>query len=51
MKKEKIKQAIAIEYDPNEVAPKIIASGKGLLAERILDKAREESIPIHKDVS
>ncbi len=44
-----LKQAIALEYDPNEDAPKVIASGKGLLAEKIIDKAKEAKVPVHKD--
>ena len=44
-----LKQAIALEYDPNEDAPKVIASGKGLLAEKITDKAKEAKVPVHKD--
>ncbi|MBD5106410.1 MAG: flagellar biosynthesis protein FlhB, partial [Lachnospiraceae bacterium] len=28
-KPKKIKQAIALEYDPSEEAPRVIASGKG----------------------
>ncbi len=48
-KPKKIKQAIALEYDPSEEAPRVIASGKGVLAERILEKAKEEKVPIHKD--
>ena len=45
----KPKQAIALEYDPTQDAPKVVASGRGLLAERILEKAREANVPIHKD--
>ncbi len=48
-KKPKIKQAIALEYNPSEEAPKVIAAGKGKLAERILEKAVEEHVPVHKD--
>lgn len=48
-KPEKIKQAIALEYDPADEAPRVIASGRGVLAERILKKAKEEKVPIHKD--
>ncbi|MGL5260285.1 MAG: EscU/YscU/HrcU family type III secretion system export apparatus switch protein [Lachnospiraceae bacterium] len=48
MKKE-IKQAVALEYNQDEEAPKIIATGKGVLAERIIEKAKENDIPIHKD--
>lgn len=47
--KNKIKQAIALEYDPSEDAPKVIASGRGALAERILEKAKESNVPIHRD--
>ena len=35
--KEKVKQAIALSYDPEDDAPRVIASGKGALAERIID--------------
>lgn len=48
-KKPKIKQAIALEYDPGEEAPKVIASGKGAIADKIIEKAQEENIPVHKD--
>lgn len=47
--KKKIKQAIALEYNPEEEAPKVIASGRGVLAERILEKAKEADVPIHRD--
>lgn len=46
---EKKKTAVALEYDPGEQAPKIIASGKGVLAEKIIEKAQESQVPIHKD--
>lgn len=45
----KVKQAIALEYDPNDIAPKVIATGSGHVAERILDEAKKENIPIHED--
>ena len=45
----KPKQAIALEYDPTEDAPKVIASGRGLLAERIIERAKEAKVPIHQD--
>lgn len=47
--KRKIKQAVALEYDPTEYAPKVLATGQGLLADKIIGKAQEEDIPIHKD--
>lgn len=49
IKRNKIKQAIALEYDPSDEAPKVIASGRGVLAERIIEKAQESDVPIHRD--
>ncbi len=48
-KKNKRKQAIALEYNPSEDAPKVIASGQGALAERIIEKAKESNVPLHRD--
>lgn len=48
-KRKKPKQAIALSYDPSEDAPKVIASGTGALAERIIEKAKEVDVPIHRD--
>ena len=46
----KPKQAVALAYDPNEdSAPRVIASGKGELAERIIEQAKDNDIPIHED--
>ena len=47
--KNKIKQAIALSYDPDDDAPKVNASGKGALAERIIEKAQEADVPVHRD--
>lgn len=47
--KKKLKQAIALEYDPNDSAPKVIATGRGKVAERIIEKANESNVPVHKD--
>ena len=45
----KVKQAIALEYDPDNEAPVVIASGKGALADRIIEKAKEAAVPVHRD--
>ncbi len=47
--KKKINQAIALEYDPDDIAPRVIATGKGELADRIVNEAIKDKIPIHKD--
>jgi len=43
------KAAIALGYQRTEKAPKVIATGKGYLADKIIQKAEEEDIPIHQD--
>lgn len=47
--KNKIKTAVALSYDPEEDAPKVIASGKGALAEKIIEKAKEANVAVHQD--
>lgn len=43
------KKAVALAYQKGEQAPKVIASGKGHVADRIIDIAEEQNVPIHKD--
>lgn len=47
--KKKIKTAVALSYDPDQDAPKVIASGKGALADKIIEKAKESNVAVHKD--
>ena len=49
MEHNKKKQAIALSYDPEQDAPKVIATGRGVLAERIIEKAKEANVPILQD--
>lgn len=45
-------EAVALSYDPNSNgAPKIIAKGRGKIAENILLKAKEHDVPIQEDPS
>ncbi len=48
-KDEKLKTAVALEYTPGETAPQIIATGKGHVAEKIIEVAREKDVPVHED--
>lgn len=48
-KKEKVKQAVALEYDPSDSAPKVLAIGRGAVAERIIEQAKNADVPVHKD--
>lgn len=41
--------AVAISYEPGDGAPKILATGKGNLAEKIIEKAKENDVPLYKD--
>jgi flagellar biosynthesis protein len=45
-----VRKAVALRYD-REVnrAPEVVASGQGLLAERILELARAHGVPCHED--
>ena len=49
MEQKNKKQAIALSYDPVDDAPKVIASGTGVMAERNIEKAKEADVPIHRD--
>ena len=44
-----VKTAVALAYEPGDVAPKILAAGKGAVADRIIRKAQEEKVPFYKD--
>lgn len=46
---EKAKIAVALEYTPGEQAPKILATGRGYVAESIIEKAGEAEVPVYED--
>ena len=46
---QKRKVSVALEDVPGEEAPKIIASGKGVLAEKIIERAKEADVPVYED--
>ena len=45
----KEKTAVAVAYNPGEVAPKILAVGKGEVGERIIETAKENDVPFYQD--
>ncbi|WP_028611055.1 EscU/YscU/HrcU family type III secretion system export apparatus switch protein [Paenibacillus harenae] len=48
----KMKKAVALKYKPGELsAPVMIAKGKGHLADLILERAKENGIPVQEDSS
>lgn len=48
-KENKSKIAVALSYNPGDEAPTVIATGKGALAERIIDTAKESDVPLYED--
>jgi flagellar biosynthesis protein len=50
--KQEKKQAVALSYEAaKDDAPKVIAKGKGFVADQIIERAREYQIPIQEDRS
>jgi flagellar biosynthesis protein len=40
--------AIALTYEEGTYAPKVVAKGKGLIAEQIISKAKESKVFVHE---
>lgn len=49
MNKKKDKRAIALSYNYDDTAPKVIAKGSGLVAQNILDSAAKHELPVYED--
>jgi len=50
MKENRITTAAALRYDrEKDAAPRLTAKGRGSVAERIIELAREHDIPVHSD--
>ena len=43
------KTAVALSYDVGDTAPKILATGKGYVAEKMIEIAKQENVPLHQD--
>lgn len=41
-------QAVALAYEPEDGAPRVLAKGRGLLAEEIIAHAREAGVFVHE---
>ena len=50
-KSHKRKKAVALAYEEGDKAPRVVASGAGEIAKRILELARENDVPITEDGS
>ena len=42
-------RATALHYAEGERAPRVLASGRGAVADTILARAREAGVPVHRD--
>ena len=40
--------AVALAYAPGSAAPKVVAKGRGLIAETIIERARQHGIFVHE---
>ncbi|HVC48676.1 MAG TPA: EscU/YscU/HrcU family type III secretion system export apparatus switch protein [Burkholderiales bacterium] len=40
--------AVALAYQEEDLAPRVVAKGRGLLAEMIIERAREAGIYVHE---
>ncbi len=43
-----LKNAVALTYGKTEAAPRVVAKGRGLLAEQIIARAREHGVYVHE---
>jgi flagellar biosynthesis protein len=43
-----LQQAVALAYDSGQPAPKVVAKGRGLIAEQIIHVAQEAGVAIHE---
>lgn len=46
---ERNKAAVALSYEKGDTAPKVIASGRGYVADKIVETAQENNVPVHED--
>lgn len=42
-------KAVALKYSQGDTAPRVVAKGKGYVAEQILSKAKENDVAVYKD--
>ncbi|MDO9227523.1 MAG: EscU/YscU/HrcU family type III secretion system export apparatus switch protein [Pseudomonadota bacterium] len=45
---EPVSQAVALVYDPDDGAPRVLAKGRGLLAEEIIARAQSAGVFVHE---
>jgi len=45
---DKTREAIALAYSQTDAAPRVVAKGKGLIAEQIIARAKEHGVYVHE---
>lgn len=40
--------AVALKYQPGDDAPRVVAKGKGIVAQQIIEKAKEAGVFVHE---
>ena len=48
MTPDKRKSAIALAYQAGDAAPKVVAKGRGLIAQAIIERAKEHGVFVHE---
>ena len=43
-----MKSAIALTYGQTDAAPRVVAKGRGMIAEQIISRAREHGVYVHE---
>ncbi|MDR0440228.1 MAG: EscU/YscU/HrcU family type III secretion system export apparatus switch protein [Candidatus Accumulibacter sp.] len=43
-----LKNAVALAYSETDAAPRVVAKGRGVLAEQIISRAREAGVYVHE---
>ncbi|MCL2538977.1 MAG: EscU/YscU/HrcU family type III secretion system export apparatus switch protein [Oscillospiraceae bacterium] len=44
-------KAVALRYEDSDVAPIVVASGLGYMAQKIIEVAADNNIPVYEDTS
>jgi len=47
-KADRTREAIALAYSQSDAAPRVVARGKGLVAEQIIARAKEHGVYVHE---
>lgn len=40
---------VALKYDPSDIAPKVVGKGQGYVAEKLIEQAKQNKVPVYKD--